>query len=342
MKKQAFVLLFITITFQLQAQLGGQRAYEFLNLPSNARASALGGTNITSGWLDPIQVGSNPALLNDSMTNQLVINRLGYFADIAQTSLTFIQPFEKLGNMAFSLDYLSYGKFDSYDENGFLNGEFSINEYVFAVSTSQAFGPFSVGASLKLAVSDLSAFQSSATLLDLGGTFRHPEKDFTLGFVINNIGFLISDYTEDNNSQLPTDIQLGATFKPEFMPIRFSVTARNLVRSDVVFFDPSTNSFLGEVEEPGFGEEIFRRMVFGAELLASQNFQVRLGYNHLLRQELKQATASGGSGFSFGFMFKIKRFEFAYSRALYHTAGGSNALQMNFNLDGILNKNKDD
>ena len=340
--RKALVLLFVALTFHLNAQLGGQRAYEFLNLPSNARTSALGGTNITSGWLDPMQVGSNPALLNEAMTNQLVINRLGYFADIAQTSLAFVQPFEKLGNVSFSMDYLSYGNFDSYDENGFLNGEFSINEYVFSVATSQSFGPFSVGSALKLAVSDLSAFQSSAALLDVGGTFKHPEKDLTLGFVVKNIGFLISDYTEDNNSRLPTDIQLGATFKPEFMPFRFSLTARNLVRSDVVFFDPSTNSFLGEQEEPGFGEELFRRLVFGAELMASENFQVRVGYNHLLRQELKQATTSGGSGFSFGFMFKVKRFEFAYSRALYHTAGGSNALQMNFNLDGILNKNRDD
>ncbi len=342
MKKLLVVFLVTTFSFQLKAQLGGQRAYEFLNLPTNARTVALGGVNVTGGWLDPTQVGSNPAMLNDAMANQFVINRLNYFADIGQTNLTFIRPFEKLGNLAFGLNYLSYGTINSFDENGFLNGEFSVNEYVFSVSNSQAFGPFSVGTTLKLAVSDLSAFQSSAALLDVGGTFKHPEKELTLGFVIKNVGVLITDYTDDNNSQLPTDIQLGATFKPEFMPFRFSVTARNLVRSDVVFFDPSTNSLFGENEEPGFGEEIFRRLVFGAELMASENFQLRFGYNHLLRQELRLATASGGSGFSFGFMFKVKRFEFAFARALYHTVGGSNSLQMNFNLDGILNKKKDD
>ena len=342
MNRFLVAFLFLAFSIQLKAQLGGQRAYEFLNLPTNARSAALGGVNITSGWLDPTQVGSNPAMLNTAMVNQFVINRLSYFADINQTNLTFIQPFEKLGDIAFGLNYLSYGTINSFDENGFLNGELSVNEYVLSASSSREFGPFMAGATLKLSVSDLSAFQSSAALLDIGGTFKHPEKQLTLGFVIKNVGFLISDYTDDNNSQLPTDIQLGATFKPEFMPFRFSVTARNLVRSDVVFFDPSTNSLFGQNEEPGFGEEIFRRVVFGAELMASENFQLRFGYNHLLRQELRLETASGGSGFSFGFMFKVKRFEFAFARALYHTAGGSNSLQMNFNLDGILNEKNND
>jgi len=321
------------------AQLGGSRAFEYLNLPNNARMAALGGVNITSGWYDPAQVSSNPALLNDTMQHQLVISRLGYLADISNTSLTYVTPIKDYGTWAFHLDYLNYGNIQSFDEAGFLNGDFSVNEYAFSVANSQTFGPFSVGANLKLAVSDLASFQASAMLLDVGGTFLHPEKDLTIGFAIKNIGFLLSDYTEENNSQLPTDIQLGVSYKPEFMPFRFSVMARNLVRSDVTFFDPSTNSLFGQNNEPGFGEDIFRRLVFGAELMASPNFQLRFGYNHLLRQELKLENASGGAGFSFGFMFKVKRFEFAYSRALYHTVGGSNTLQMNLNLDGVINKN---
>jgi len=199
MRKQAFALLLLLVGFQLKAQLGGQRAYEFLNLPSNARVSGLGGVNFTSGWNDPTQVWSNPALLNESMNNQFVINRLGYFADIAQTSLTFVQPFEKLGSVAFGLDYLSYGAIQSFDQNGFLNGDFNISEYVFSFSNGRQFGPFSVGVTIKFAVSDLTNFQSSAALLDLGGIFRHPEKEFTLGFVIKNVGFLVSDYTDNNN-----------------------------------------------------------------------------------------------------------------------------------------------
>lgn len=319
-------------------QLGGTRAFEYLNIPNNARLAALGGVNITSGWNDPTQVSSNPALLTDTLRNQMVISRLGYFADISQTSLSYVTEFEKYGTWGFHLDYLNYGDIQSFDEAGFLNGDFRVNEYTFRLSNSRAFGPFQVGASLKLAVSDLSAFKASALLLDVGGTFKHPEKELTVGFVIQNLGFLISDYTDDNNSQLPLDLQLGMSYKPEFMPFRFSVTARNLARADAVFFDPSSNALFGQTEEPGFGEEIFRRLVFGAELIASPNFQLRFGYNHLLRKELRLENASGGAGFSFGFMFKVKRFEFAYSRALYHAAGGSNTLQINMNTVGLIKK----
>ena len=102
------------------------------------------------------------------------------------------------------------------------------------------------------------------------------------------------------------------------------------------------NNPLGGSEEPGFGEEVFRRMVFGTELLISPNFQLRLGYNHLLRQELKLENAGGGAGLSFGFMFKVKRFEFAYSRALYHVAGGSNTFQLMINTSELIKRNKDD
>lgn len=326
-----------------QAQLGGKRAFEFLNLPGNARLTALGGVNLTSGLEDPAQAIYNPAFLKSEMNNRLVISRLGYFADISNISVSYFRDFDKYGTWALNIGYLNYGDLQSFDENGFLNGSFSVHEYVISVGNSHQFGPFSVGGNLKLVSSDLASFQANALLFDLGGTFKHPEKDLTLGLLVRNLGVLISDYTDANNSQLPLDVQLGVSFKPEFMPFRFSVAARNLNRADVVYFDPSTNSLFGTAEEPGFSEELFRRLVFGAELLLSPNFQLRFGYNHLIRQELKnQNGINGGAGFSFGFMFQTKRFEFAFSRALYHAAGGSNTLQMNIDLNGLIKKKTND
>lgn len=334
-------LLVISLSFLLplmaQAQLGGQRAFEYLNIPGNARLAALGGVNITSGWKDAAMVSSNPALLNAAWDKQLIINRLGYFADIGQTSITYAREL-KSGVWALNLAFLDYGDIQSFDNEGFLNGEFSISEYAFSLSHARAFGPFQAGATLKLAVSDIASFKASALLFDLGGTFKHPEKDLTVGLVVKNLGVLLSDYTEDNESLLPLDVQLGVTYKPEFMPFRFSVTARNLNRENAVFFDPAGNSLIGQDDAPGFSEEVFRRLVFGTELIFSPNFQFRFAYNHLLRQELRLEDVSGGAGFSFGFMLKVKRFEFSYARALYHTAGGSNTIQLGINTSGLIKK----
>lgn len=333
-----FVLL-LSFPQLVNAQLGGQRAFEFLNIPANARLSALGGVNITSGFDDPAMVSSNPAFINSDWHNRLVVNWLGYFADISQYSVTYSREFEKWGVWTANLSYMDYGEFEQFDEIGFPLGEFNVAEYVFSLSHAKEFGAFSVGSSLKLAVSDIADFNASAILFDFGGAFKHPEKDLTVGMAVKNLGFMLADYYDESASQLPLDVQLGVTYKPEFMPFRFSLTTRNLIRDAATFYDPS-NPGGGINEEPGLGDEIFRRIVFGTEIIIHESFQLRVGYNHLLRQELKMESAAGGAGFSFGFMMKIKRFEFSYARALYHTAGGSNVLQLNSDLSGLVKKKK--
>ncbi|WP_422008405.1 type IX secretion system protein PorQ [Roseivirga pacifica] len=344
MMRKAFLLCFLGFGLFTKAfaQLGGERAFEFLNIPNNARLAGLGGVNITSGWNDPTQFTANPALINANWNKQVVISRLGYFADISNTAVTYATEIGDYGTWAFNLSYFNYGDIESYDENGFLNGEFSVKEYAFTLGHSRQFGAFSAGANLKLGVSDLASFSATALMLDLGGTFKHPEKDLTVGMAIKNMGVLLVDYTEDNNSQLPLDVQLGFSYKPEFMPLRFSVTARNLNRTNATYYDPSSNNIIGEESEPGFGDELFRRIVIGTELMFSPSFQVRLAYNHLRHQELREQNAGGAAGFSFGFMLKVKRFEFAYSRALYHTAGGSNTLQLNISTEGLIKRKSND
>jgi len=331
-----FVLLFVLPNL-VSAQLGGQRAFEFLNIPSNARLSGLGGVNITSGFDDPTMASSNPAFVNAEWHNRLVVNWLDYFADIGLYSVNYTREFKKFGVWTANLSYMDYGDFEQRDEIGFPLGTFNVAEYVFSLSHSRQFGVFSVGSSMKLAVSDIADFNASAILFDFGGTFKHPEKDLTIGMAIKNLGFLMADYTDESQSQLPLDIQLGITYKPEFMPFRFSLTARNLIRDEATFYDPNS-PVGGSNEEPSVGDQIFRRIVIGTELIIDENFQLRLGYNHLIRQELKLENAAGGAGFTFGFMMKIKRFEFSYSRALYHTAGGSNLLQLNTDLTGLVKK----
>src|SRR5690606_30809834 len=98
-------------------------------------------------------------------------------------------------------------------------------------------GVFTLGANLKFAQSYLDSYTASAVLLDIGGIYAHPEKDFTVGMVIKNFGVVVKDYTEGSGSNLPFDVQIGTTFKPQYMPFRFSLTAYNLTRGDIAYFD---------------------------------------------------------------------------------------------------------
>jgi len=81
-----------------------------------------------------------------------------------------------------------------------------------------------------------------------------------------------------------------------------------------------------------FGDMLMRHIVLGAELLISDNINIRLGYNYRRRQELKINDRPGTAGLSWGVGFKISRFEISYGRASYHLAGPSNHFTLTTNL----------
>ncbi len=78
--------------------------------------------------------------------------------------------------------------------------------------------------------------------------------------------------------------------------------------------------------------------MFGTEILLSKAFQVQLGYNHLVRQEMKLESRMAGAGLSFGAMLQIKAFGLAYSRAYHHAAGGVSYLTLISDFSSLLKK----
>ncbi|HSI90363.1 MAG TPA: hypothetical protein VK927_04560, partial [Adhaeribacter sp.] len=82
-----------------------------------------------------------------------------------------------------------------------------------------------------------------------------------------------------------------------------------------------------------------RHFVVGGEFMFSPNFNVRFGYNHLRRRELRTENKAGGAGLSVGAMIRIKGFELDYSRAYYHVSGGANYFTVSTSLSRFLKKN---
>lgn len=339
-KLRLFTLLLagiIGISVNSYAQIGGKRAFDFLNIPGTAKVAGIGGVNITAADRDVNMFLYNPALLNKEVAGYMSINYIPYLADINYTTLAYAYEFKKTGTWALGLQYINYGEFEGYDATGMATGNFKANAFAITVGKSHVIGNFTLGANFKFAASDISSFAATALLLDLGGNFEHPDKDFNVGLTFKNLGVLLKDFTAESESHLPFDIQLGTTFKPEFMPFRFSITAYNLNKSDVGFFDPAGR--LGSnKEEPGTVDKIFRHLAFGTELLLSENVNLRAGYNHLIRKELRLEQISGGAGFSLGFIVRVKAFELAYSHSFYHVAGGANHFTLASNLGTIFKK----
>ena len=146
---------------------------------------------------------------------------------------------------------------------------------------------------------------------------------------VKNVGIRLKSFTPFDEPDLPLDVLMGVTFKPQFMPVRFSITAHHLYRYDITYLDKTIvkKDLSGNIIENKVNsvDNIARHFVFGAELLLSKNFNILAGYNHLRSKELSQQNIGGFSGFSVGFLLKSKFLNFSYSYAGYNTAGNLNS-----------------
>lgn len=316
-------------------QLGGRRSFEFLSIHADTRTVALGGVNVSGGGEDINMFFNNPGSLNPEMQGQLTLQEGFYYANINITRAGLANVFKKTGTWGFGIQHVGYGEIDSYDPSGADLGQFKAGESMLVIGNGQQAGNFRFGINLKMAYSKIGSYHAMALLFDIGGMFIHPSQELTLGMKIKDLGFLLQDYTPSSGSNLPFDLQIGTTFKPRHMPFRFSITAYNLYLGDILYADIAAGD-----EEPGTFSRIFGHFNFGTELILNKNVNLRAGYNYLIRHELRLEQKIGGAGLSFGLMIKVKTFEFSYSRAIYHVAGGINYLGITSNLSSLYKKSK--
>jgi hypothetical protein len=331
------------LTPTAQAQLGGRTSFAFLHVPSNARTAGLGGLNISLADQDVNLLLSNPALLDSAMHNRLAFNFVPYYADMGYHTLTYARNVGRAGTWGAGLQYMSYGEMPYTDAAGNELGVFRADEFAFTLAHSHTEGSFTLGASLRVVGSAIESYSSYALLADVGAVFQHPEKDWKIALTAKHFGVQLSHYTPGDQANLPFDVQIGTSFKPKFMPVRFSFTAHHLHRFDIAYQDPGRRGTLdangNEVkEEVGFADKLARHFVVGGELLLHRNFHLRLGYNHLISRELRLTSFSGGAGFSFGAMMRVRAFEVAFSRMYYHAAGGRSTFTLICDLGHLLKK----
>jgi hypothetical protein len=337
----ALVLIAVFFSQAVFAQIGGKTSYQFLDVPVNAHVSGIGGVNISVKDQDPNMVSQNPALLNEDMAKNFSVSYLPYYGNVKASSLSYAQKIRKTIWGA-NLQHMGYGTFQQTDASGNILGSFTASEYALGVSGAHKINYYTIGATLKFADSHIFNYNSSALLADVGAVFKHPEKEFAIGLVARNMGVPLRNYIKGQRTVLPFDVQLGTSFKPEHMPLRFSFTADHLQQFDIVYLDTTIKTYDLQgnqiIHKKTFADKIGRHIIVGGELILSKNFHVRVGYNYQRRRELRVASRSGGAGFSWGFMLRVKSFEFGFSRAYYYAAGGTSFLTLTTNFETLLKK----
>lgn len=328
-------IIFSAIATTGLAQSGGRHVFDFLQLPAHARLSALGGVNVSLADKDVNFFLSNPALAGDTLSGFASAGYQFYLAGIGNALFTYAHDFRKAGQIVAAIQHTDYGTLKGYDETGMETADVSSGETALLIGKSHQIANFRLGATLKAVFSNIGGYRASALMLDVGGVFKHPAQDLAFGLVIKNVGVVLSHYRENGTESLPFDVQAGASLKPQYMPLRFSLTAWNLTRGDLLAGHDATGG-----EKPSALENIFSHVNAGAEILLHRNVNLMVGYNYLLRQALKTETGGSVAGISYGFSLLVKPVEFVFSRNPYAAGNAGYSFTLSTNVDQFLKKIK--
>lgn len=311
------------------AQIGGRSVYQFLNLVTSPRQAALGGKTITIYDSDVNQAHFNPATINAEMDNKLALNYGSYFGEVTYGTAAYAYTYDRhLQTFHAGVNYVNYGSFDGYDENGQETSSFTGSEMAlsFGYAYNIPFSSFYIGANAKLISSTLESYNSFGAAIDIGGLFIDERNDVNWALVIRNVGTQITPYAE-TREKLPLEVLVGVSQLMENVPIRWHLTLENMQQWNIAFSNP--NRAEGSLDGGSTPEKVsvfnnaLRHVVVGAELFPDKGFNIRLGYNFRRAEELRILEQRNFSGISVGIGLKIRKLKFNYSYSRYTLAANT-------------------
>lgn len=327
-KKIACTVLLLTNLVGF-AQIGGRSVYQFLNLVTSPRQAALGGKTITIYDSDVNQAHFNPATINAEMDNKLALNYGSYFGEVTYGTAAYAYTYDRhLQTFHAGVNYVNYGSFDGYDENGQPTSSFTGSDMAlsFGYAYNIPFSNFYIGANAKLISSTLESYNSFGAAIDIGGLFIDERNDVNWALVIRNIGMQITPYAE-TREKLPLEVLVGVSQLMENVPIRWHLTLENMQQWNIAFSNP--NRAEGSLDGGSTPEKVsvfnnaLRHVVVGAELFPDKGFNIRLGYNFRRAEELRILEQRNFSGISVGIGLKIRKLKFNYSYSRYTLAANT-------------------
>ncbi|WP_026976385.1 type IX secretion system protein PorQ [Flavobacterium tegetincola] len=336
-QKQLFFVLFISTTLSF-GQVGGKSVYQFLDLVTSPRQAALGGKLITIYDTDVNQAMFNPAAINAEMDNHLSLNYGSLFGEVTYGTASYAYTFDRRTQTFHAgVNYVNYGSFAGYDENGLETSSFTGSEI--ALSVGYAYNlPYTdiyVGGNAKLISSTLESYNSFGGAIDLGAIYVDEYNDINIALAIRNIGTQFTTYA-GANEKLPLEIIAGISQELEHVPLRWHLTLENLQQWDVSFSNPARaqgNIDGGSTpEKVSFFNNALRHLIVGAELFPEKAFNIRMGYNFRRGQELSIEEQRNFSGISLGIGLRFNKIKFDYSYSRYTLAANTSLFGLTINL----------
>lgn len=335
--KRLTLLLFI-YSLNMFPQVGGESIYNFLNLSGSAKQAALGGNTLTI--LDDVnQPIWNPSTINQDLDGKLGVNYLNYLGDINYVSTAYaFMPNRHVGTFQVGINYMNYGSFIGADEEGVETGNFKAYDLVISAGYAYNFfrSDFFIGGNIKLINSVIENYSSFGIGTDLSLLYYNEYNPFAITLVVRNIGYQVSAYDEIREN-LPLQINVGASYKLENVPIKWHFTIDNLQKWNIAVSNPSNNStdFDGNIieEEINWVDNAIRHFTLGAEMFPESVFNLRLGYNFRRASELGLKDTRTFAGFTAGFGLNFNKFSFNYAFTKYHPVSNASTFSLQINLN---------
>lgn len=319
-------------------QVGGKGVYQFMNLVTSPRQAALGGKVITIFDNDVNTGHFNPATINPDMDNRISLNYGSYFGEVKYGTASYAYVYDRhVQTLWAGVNYVNYGTFEGYDENGIATNDFTGNEVSLAVGYSYNLPhtDIYIGATGKLITSQLEQYTSFGGALDIGAIYIDEDNDINWAVSVRNIGTQFTTYAGQREN-LPLEILAGVSQEVENVPIRWHLTLENLQQWNVSFSNPAraqANLDGGSTpEKVSFFNNALRHVIIGAELFPQKSINFRVGYNFRRGEELRVEEQRNFSGISVGFGLKLNRLKFNYSYSRYTLAANSSLFGLTINF----------
>ena len=313
--------------------------YSWLNISSSSRIYGLGGLNISLVDDDIQTIDQNPALLGGEMSGQIGINYMHYIGGSNFAGVRYAHSAGERAAWAANIQYFGYGSIRETLPDGTIVGDFSPKDVSFGAAYSRDITDnLRGGINLKMLYSGYADYTAFALAADVGINYYNPDRDQSFSVVLANMGGQIKRFDQAYD-RLPFDIRLGWSQSFGSFPVRFSVTAWNLTKWKLPYIETGDGSQDADpVVKDSFTSNLFRHLVFGADLISSPNFYIGVGYNYKTRSDMATYKRSFISGWSLAGGFKGKAFAVGLALAQPHTGATTFMVNLNLSLNDLLNR----
>ncbi len=317
MKKCLTILPCIMAFFCSAGAQNSQTSFQFLEIPSSAHVSALGGTAVSLPESDPTLTVTNPASLSGTASRKFGVTGTDWLQGTVVAGGQFSTPFKERSSYQVSAHLANYGTMKSTTSDGTETGTFKAKDFNIGITYAYMLSDnWSGGVTGHLICSRYSYRQAVAVGADLGLRYSDPDDRFTAGLAATGLGGQVKAF-EDTFEKMPFNLSAGITVKLEHAPLRFTFTADKLTHWRQDYFYSPDGSGLSTAD-------IIRRHIsFGTDFLISDNIWIAAGCNLMNRSELAGTGRKGMTGITTGAGIELGKVSLGVSYGKFQVATSS-------------------